>query len=79
MAKKRKSSTKPIEFKRLRLIDGDVLVIKEPHEDEEYRKSVVERVDSTVNKDVLVVFVTRLSDIKLLTEQQMNNIGWYRK
>lgn len=70
----------PFEFKRIRPQKGDILVIKEPTEDEDYRKSVVKRIQDTAKHEILVVFVKhRLSDVKILTEKQMNNLGWYRK
>jgi len=69
----------PFEFKRIRPQAGDILVIKEPNEDDDYRKSVMARIESMARQDILVVFVTRLSDVKILSEKQMNNLGWYRK
>jgi hypothetical protein len=69
-----------LEFKRLRLKDGDVLVIREVSEDLGARSEIMKSLDRTLKaRHVMVCFVTRLSDVKVLDEEQMNRVGWFRK
>jgi len=78
---KKKSEQKPVinDLRKLRLEDGDIVVVKERVINDSGRHDFVNTLQTTVNKHVLVLFVKQLSDIKLMSEKQMNSAGWYRK
>jgi ABC-type thiamine transport system ATPase subunit len=68
------ASERPIELKRLRLRDGDILVIREPSFDLNLREKMLERVKAVNKANVLVLFVTQLSDVKALSPEQLQRI-----
>jgi F420-0:gamma-glutamyl ligase len=78
---KKKVDQKPVitDLRKLRLQDGDVLVVKETVVSDADRRSFVDTLQNIVNKHVLILFVKQLSDVKTLTDEQMNAAGWYRK
>jgi hypothetical protein len=78
MGKKASPANSPIDLKRLRLRDGDMVVIRDMSDSHEYRQAVVERIQASTKAKVSVIFVQRLSDIKLLTEKQLKSIGLVR-
>ena len=68
-----------LDIKRIRLRDGDVLVIREVDEDPGSRQKIVKNLESTLRaKHVTICFVKSLSDVRALEEAQMNKFGWYR-
>jgi hypothetical protein len=76
MAKK----SEVLDIKRLRLMDGDVLIIREVEEDMVARSEIVKSLDRTLKaKRVTICFVNKLSDVRAISEEQMNRIGWFRK
>lgn len=75
-----KASKKPVpitDMRRLRLVDGDILVVKEdvvasPGQ----RSALLQSIQNIVNRRVLVVFTDSLSNIKRLEVAQiLNAIG----
>ena len=74
-----------IDLKRIRLRDGDILVIRElPGGDEEAKMENRAKIMNKISKNisaaqVLVLFAASLSDVRGLSEKQMNKVGWYRK
>ena len=86
MSKRKKSSPKIPDLKMLRLKDGDVILVKEdlipestPQEEADARTELVEKIARISNAEVLVIFVSKLSDVRFLSEKVMNNAGWYKK
>ena len=69
------------EAKVLRLMDGDVIVVKRyPDTTEDDMKRITDVLQNALQTQgaVYCIFVNRMSDIKVLTEQQMKNYGWIR-
>ena len=79
MGKKASPANSPIDLKRLRLKDGDMVVIRDLTDSHEYRAAVIKRIEASTKASVSVIFVQRLSDIKLLTKEQLERIGLVRK
>jgi hypothetical protein len=80
MAKKPATKAESIDLKRLRLRDGDVLVIREPRDAElGYRTGIIKKLGRTLKaKNVLIICAQSLSDIKALSPEQLANAGLQR-
>lgn len=81
MATKPASKTESIDLKRLRLRDGDILVIREPADAAQigYRSDIMDKLSRTLRaKNVFVIFSQSLSDVKALSPEQLANVGLQR-
>ena len=77
------ASPERIDLKRLRLRDGDILVIREPattmREREEFRVSVLGKLKrNLVARNVIILFSSSLSDVKALSPEQLARVGLQR-
>lgn len=79
MSKRLKKGPAIPDLKLLRVKDGDVLAVKDSTVEGQDRFEFVQKMGAVTNAHVLVLFVKKLSDIRHLSEAQMNNAGWYRK
>lgn len=66
--------------RKLKLFDGCVLVIKNgtPLTESENIDALGKMIEETSVKDVLILVVDELDQIAVLSENQMNTLGWYR-
>lgn len=78
MASKRSAPEKPIELKRLRLRDNDFLIIRDTGDHRHFREDILKRLKLSTKANVTVIFVKQLSDVRLLTSEQMERIGLKR-
>lgn len=80
MARKTATAAEKIDLKRLRLRDGDILVIREPAGAAiGYRTDVLGKLSNVLKaKHVIVLFANSLSDVKALSPEQLANIGLQR-
>lgn len=69
-----KASKKPVQItdmRRLRLQDGDILVVKENVVDPNDRGEFIETIERTVGKKIVLVFANSLSSLKRLEVAQI--------
>ena len=80
MAKKPTTKAESIDLKRLRLRDGDILVIREPASASAgYRTDIMDKLTRTLRaKNVLVIFSQSLSNVKALSPEQLAHMGLQR-
>lgn len=75
----------PFDLKRLRVQDGDILVIRSPHKadsdlDREFRAAVLDVLRKTLaDHHFGVVFAQNLSDVKALGDRDLRKIGLVRR
>ena len=70
------------ELKKLKINDGDTIVIRTSEFDSVRDATFLERIRDLYkkqNKDVYIINIPLSMNIEKLSEQQMNEIGWYRK
>ena len=73
---KKSSRPKINDLRRMRLKDGDIIVVKDAAVGHGTRNEFMSSFNKVINAHVLVVFVKNLSEIKRLDEAQMENAGW---
>lgn len=80
MARKAKPKAEQIDLKRLRARDGDVFIIREPKDAQEgYREAVIKKLSNALKgKHVVILFAPSLSDVKLLSPEQLAKVGLQR-
>lgn len=76
MAGRTSPKIEQIELKRLRLRDGDILVIREPaNAPEDFRETTLKKLGNVLRAtNVLVYFANSLSDVKALSPKQLERI-----
>jgi hypothetical protein len=77
--KARLKGTKIFDFKGLRPRDGDVLIIKKwPGFTREDHELIIEALNQNIKANIITLFANSLSDVKLLSERQLNAVGLQR-
>lgn len=71
---------KIVDFRKLSPRDGDIVLIKHGDLSDDDKRNILNALQRSLNvhRQITVLFVNSLSDLRTLNEQQMKKYGWQR-